>query len=97
MTDSSQSESVSRAKGDNVFFAKQTLQAMALLVGATIIIAAVGIFYIASQLNEQAISQSRFLVEKAWKMRQDSIKTRIKDNAFWGDAYEHLHVTVDHE
>ncbi|CNG06887.1 EAL domain-containing protein [Yersinia intermedia] len=95
MTDSSQSESVSRAKGDNVFFAKQTLQAMALLVGATIIIAAVGIFYIASQLNEQAISQSRFLVEKAWKMRQDSIKTRIKDNAFWGDAYEHLHVTVD--
>ena len=49
MTDSSQSESASQAKGDNVFFAKQTLQAMALLVGATIIIAAVGIFYIASQ------------------------------------------------
>lgn len=95
MTDSSQSESASQAKGDNVFFAKQTLQAMALLVGATIIIAAVGIFYIASQLNEQAISQSRFLVEKAWKMRQDSLRTRIKDNAFWGDAYEHLHVKVD--
>ncbi|QHB33921.1 EAL domain-containing protein [Yersinia canariae] len=71
------------------------MQTMALLVGATIIIAAVGIIYIASQLNEQAVSQSRFLVEKAWEMRQKSIKTRIKDNAFWGGAYEHLHVTVD--
>lgn len=93
MTDSKKPET--RAKGDNVFFAKQTLQAMALLVAATIIIAAVGIIYIASQLNEQAQSQSRFLVEKAWQMRQDAIKVRIKDNAFWGDAYEHLHVKVD--
>ncbi|OWF82191.1 diguanylate cyclase [Yersinia rohdei] len=68
---------------------------MALLVGATIIIAAVGIIYIASQLNEQAINQSRFLVEKAWEMRKNSISSRMKDNAFWGDAYEHLHVKVD--
>lgn len=95
MTDSKWPET--RTKGDNVFFAKQTLQAMALLVGATIIIAAVGIIYIASQLNEQAQSQSRFLVEKAWQMRQDAIKVRIKDNAFWGDAYEHLHTKVDPE
>lgn len=85
----------SQVKGENVFFAKQTLQAMALLVGATIIIAAVGIIYIASQLNEQAINQSRFLVEKAWEMRKNSISSRMKDNAFWGDAYEHLHVKVD--
>lgn len=84
-----------RARGENVFFAKRTLQTMALLVAATIIIAAAGIIYIASQLNEQAVSQSRFLVEKAWEMRQKSIKARIKDNAFWGDAYKHLHVTVD--
>lgn len=95
MTDSKPQES--RTRGENVFFAKQTLQAMALLVGATIIIAAVGIIYIASQLNERAISQSRFLVEKAWEMRQSAIKSRIKDNAFWGDAYEHLHVKVDPE
>lgn len=93
MTDSIPPES--RERGENVFFAKRALQTMALLVGATIIIAAVGIIYIASQLNEQAVSQSRFLVEKAWEMRQKSIKTRIKDNAFWGGAYEHLHVTVD--
>lgn len=85
----------SQVKRENVFFAKQTLQAMALLVGATIIIAAVGIIYIASQLNEQAINQSRFLVEKAWEMRKNSISSRMKDNAFWGDAYEHLHVKVD--
>lgn len=84
-----------RARGENVFFAKRTLQTMALLVGATIIIAAAGIIYIASQLNEQAVSQSRFLVEKAWELRQKSMKVRIKDNAFWGDAYQHLHVTVD--
>ncbi|WP_174849964.1 bifunctional diguanylate cyclase/phosphodiesterase [Yersinia artesiana] len=84
-----------RARGENVFFAKRTLQTMALLVGATIIIAAAGIIYIASQLNEQAVSQSRFLVEKAWELRQKSMKARIKDNAFWGDAYQHLHVTVD--
>ncbi|MFV8799325.1 EAL domain-containing protein [Yersinia sp. LJYL362] len=93
MTDSTPPES--RARGENVFFAKRTLQTMALLIVATIIIAAVGIIYIASQLNEQAVSKNRFLVEKAWEMRQRSIKARIKDNAFWGDAYEHLHVKVD--
>lgn len=48
-----------------MFFAKRILQTMALLVGMTIIIAAVGIIYIASQLNEQASVQSRFLIEKA--------------------------------
>lgn len=93
MTDSTPPES--RARGENVFFAKRALRTMALLVVATIIIAAVGIIYIAAQLNEQAMSKNRFLVEKAWEMQQKSIKSRIKDNAFWGDAYRYLHVTVD--
>ncbi|OML08859.1 diguanylate cyclase, partial [Yersinia pestis subsp. microtus bv. Altaica] len=95
MTNARPPESTSRITGENVFFAKRILQTMALLVGMTIIIAAVGIIYIASQLNEQASVQSRFLIEKAWKMQQDSLKTRIKDNAFWGDAYQHLHVKMD--
>lgn len=84
MTDARPPKSTSRITGENVFFAKRTLQTMALLVGMTIIIAAMGIIYIASQLNEQASVQSRFLVEKAWKMQQNSLKARIKDNAFWG-------------
>ena len=95
MTDSNQPEKASRVVGENVFFAKRTLQSIALLVGITIMIAAIGIIYIASQFNEQALSQSRLLVENVWHLRQDSIKTRIKDNAFWGDAYQHLSVTVD--
>ncbi|CNL48526.1 bifunctional diguanylate cyclase/phosphodiesterase [Yersinia kristensenii] len=93
MTNSTPPES--GARGENVFFAKRALRTMVLLVGAIIIIAAAGIIYLATQLNEQAESNSRFLLEKAWETRQKSIKTRIKDNAFWGDAYEHLHVTVD--
>ncbi|CNH98189.1 sensory box-containing diguanylate cyclase [Yersinia aldovae] len=95
MTDANQPETTSRVRRENLFFAKRTLQAMALLIGITIMIAAIGIIFIASQLNEQALSQSRFLVEKAWHMRQGSIKARMKDNAFWGDAYQHLSVTVD--
>ncbi|CNJ76664.1 sensory box-containing diguanylate cyclase [Yersinia aldovae] len=95
MTDANQPETTSRVRRENLFFAKRTLQAMALLIGITIMIAAIGIIFIASQLNKQALSQSRFLVEKAWHMRQDAIKARIKDNAFWGDAYQHLSVTVD--
>ncbi len=95
MTDSNQPEKASRVVGENVFFAKRTLQSIALLVGITIMIAAIGIIYIASQFNEQALSQNRLLVENVWHLRQDSIKTRIKDNVFWGDAYQHLSVTVD--
>lgn len=64
MTNARPPESTSRITGENVF-AKRILQTMALLVGMTIIIAAVGIIYIASQLNEQASVQSRFLIEKA--------------------------------
>ena len=77
--------------------AKQTLLAMAVLLGAALIVALLVLVFIALRLNDHAETQSRFLVDKAWQMREAGLKSSLKDNAFWGDAYEHLHVKVDPE
>ena len=77
--------------------AKQTLLAMAVLLGAALIVALLVLVFIALRLNDRAETQSRFLVDKAWQMREAGLKSSLKDNAFWGDAYEHLHVKVDPE
>ena len=61
------------------------------------VVASVALQQIALQQNTRAIEQSLFYVEKATKARQKSILATISDYAFWGDAYQHLHATVDLE
>ena len=61
------------------------------------VVASVALVQIALQQNTRAIEQSLFYVEKATQVRQKSILATIADYAFWGEAYQHLHATVDLE
>jgi diguanylate cyclase (GGDEF)-like protein len=51
--------------------------------------------YVAAQLNGHEARHSQHMVEQVWATRQKSIIASTRDNAFWGDAYEHLHIRND--
>ncbi|MBC3953933.1 bifunctional diguanylate cyclase/phosphodiesterase [Pseudomonas triticifolii] len=81
----------------NTFLARRTLLTMAGLLGALSSVMIASLFYIAWQLNQSAAQQSERLVEKIWQSREKALVATFKDNAFWGDAYKHLHIKVDQE
>jgi diguanylate cyclase (GGDEF)-like protein/PAS domain S-box-containing protein len=59
------------------------------------LLASVLLIYIAYKQNHDAEAHSRFYTEKAVLSLEKSVRLTIKDYAFWGDAYEHLHKVVD--
>ena len=51
--------------------------------------------YLANDLDQTEEAESAFYTEKAVRALEKSISATVKDYAFWGDAYKHLHLTVD--
>ncbi|WP_122423396.1 bifunctional diguanylate cyclase/phosphodiesterase [Pseudomonas viridiflava] len=84
-----------RAIPGNTFLARRTLLTMAGLLGALSSVMIVSLFYITYQLNHSAALQSQRLVENIWQSREKALIATFKDNAYWGDAYKHLHIQVD--
>lgn len=78
-------------------FIKRALLLMISLLAALFIIAIFSLLSIASSINQQADEHSSMLLQKALNNRVDNLATHIKDYAWWGEAYENLHVKVDPE
>lgn len=53
------------------------------------------ILYLAHDLDRNEETESAFYTNKAVRALEKSISATVKDYAFWGDAYKHLHVKVD--
>lgn len=53
------------------------------------------LLYFAHGLNRTEVEQAQSLIEKSINEAEKSLHLTIKDYAFWGDAYKHLHRTVD--
>ncbi|CAE6916263.1 Diguanylate cyclase [Pseudomonas marincola] len=51
--------------------------------------------YIAHTLDAREIKEGQFHTANALKSLESSMDSYIRDNASWGDAYEHLHLQVD--
>lgn len=90
-------DSVPRTTAGNTFLARRTLMTMVGLLGVLSLVTLIALFYIAYQLNHNAALQSQRLVEKVWQSREKALIATFKDNAYWGDAYKHLHIQVDPE
>ncbi|MCD5994584.1 EAL domain-containing protein [Pseudomonas sp. CDFA 602] len=86
-----QSEPIARSRS----LAKRTLGSMAGLLLTLSVVTVGSLFYIAWELNQQAARQSQRLVDNIWQSRQAALISNLKDYAFWGDAYRHLHIEVD--
>jgi diguanylate cyclase (GGDEF)-like protein/PAS domain S-box-containing protein len=74
---------------------RRALLLISALLLVLFVVASAALVQIALRQNTQALEQSHFYVEKATEARQKSILAIIGDYAFWGDAYHHLHATVD--
>jgi diguanylate cyclase (GGDEF)-like protein/PAS domain S-box-containing protein len=53
------------------------------------------LIYLAHDLDRNEEIESAFYTSKAVRALEKSISATVKDYAFWGDAYKHLHTAVD--
>ena len=53
------------------------------------------ILYLAHDLDRNEETESAFYTNKAVRALEKSISATVKDYAFWGDAYKHLHTKID--
>ncbi|MBF2788718.1 MULTISPECIES: EAL domain-containing protein [Enterobacter] len=59
------------------------------------IAAIISLLIIKENVNEISDTHDEFLLRKALDTRQESMRSHLKDNAEWGDAYKHLHLNID--
>ncbi|WP_167373276.1 EAL domain-containing protein [Pantoea alhagi] len=78
-------------------FTRRTLLVLGCMFATVFLTTAVFIIAIAMRQNTTALAQEKFLLRNAWQDRQQSILTDIRDYAFWGEAWIHLHLQVDKE
>ena len=84
-----------RGQTSNLSLARISLMGFSSLLLSIFLLASVLLVYIAFEQNRDAETRSRFYAEKAVQSFERSVSVTIKDYAFWGDAYEHLHKQVD--
>ncbi|WP_341964165.1 EAL domain-containing protein [Pseudomonas sp. RC10] len=53
------------------------------------------VLYLAHDLDRNEETESAFYTQKAVRALEKSIAATVKDYAFWGDAYKHLHTRID--
>jgi diguanylate cyclase (GGDEF)-like protein/PAS domain S-box-containing protein len=86
---------LARRQTSNLSLARISLMGFSSLLLSIFLLASVLLIYIAFEQNRDAETRSRFYTEKAVQSFERSVSLTIKDYAFWGDAYEHLHKQVD--
>ncbi|WP_233268316.1 EAL domain-containing protein [Pantoea sp. BAV 3049] len=77
------------------FFTRRLLMSLTLLLSGVMLFAMLMVVGIAWRQNENSLRQETFLLHNAWKESRQNILTDIRDYAFWGEAWNHLHLRVD--
>ncbi|WP_448120320.1 bifunctional diguanylate cyclase/phosphodiesterase [Pseudomonas veronii] len=75
--------------------ARTSLFQCVVLLACVFAAASYSLVYLAQELNRFEDSESAFYTRKAVQSLEKSQRLTVKDYAFWGDAYKHLHVSVD--
>ncbi|MDR9754288.1 EAL domain-containing protein [Pseudomonas sp. SZMC_28357] len=65
------------------------------LLAGVFVLACYSLFYLAQNLDRTEEAESQFYTKKAVESLEKNLSSTVKDYAFWGDAYQHLHVQVD--
>ncbi|MDR8389285.1 EAL domain-containing protein [Pseudomonas sp. JL2] len=65
------------------------------LLAAVFFLASYSLVYLAHDLDRAEEVESAFYTNKAMQSLEKSLRSTVKDYAFWGDAYKHLHVEMD--
>jgi diguanylate cyclase (GGDEF)-like protein/PAS domain S-box-containing protein len=81
--------------GTSAGLARASLVKFSLILALVFALAGGFLWYLAADLDRAEQAQARSLVEKSLRAAQKSVQLTLKDYAFWGDAYRHLHTRVD--
>ena len=73
----------------------QPLTVLLIVIGFFFTVSLCSLFYIAGDLNTRSDIHRQILITKALENRLDSMRTHLTDNAFWGEAYENLHRSIN--
>ncbi|WP_130906473.1 MULTISPECIES: EAL domain-containing protein [unclassified Pseudomonas] len=65
------------------------------LLAGVFLLACGSLVYLAQKLDGAEEVKSAFYTRKAVQSLENSLRSTVKDYAFWGDAYKHLHTEVD--
>ncbi|MGF6209216.1 diguanylate cyclase (GGDEF)-like protein/PAS domain S-box-containing protein [Pseudomonas frederiksbergensis] len=79
----------------SVSLARTSLFKFVGLLAAVFILASASLIYLAHDLDRTEEVESAFYTKKAVQSLEKSLRSTVKDYAFWGDAYKHLHAEVD--
>lgn len=79
------------------FFTRRLLMSLTLLLSSVLLLSMLMVVGIAWRQNQDAVRQETSLLQNAWKESRQNILTDIRDYAFWGEAWNHLHLKVDRD
>ncbi|MEO4015149.1 bifunctional diguanylate cyclase/phosphodiesterase [Pseudomonas rossensis] len=79
----------------SVSLARASLFMFAGLLAGVFFLASYSLVYLAHDLDRTEEVESAFYTKKAMQSLEKSLRSTVKDYAFWGDAYKHLHVEMD--
>ncbi|MBD9553701.1 EAL domain-containing protein [Pantoea sp. PNT01] len=83
------------AEDRTVRFTRRSLRVLSLLLFGVLALSMLMVLTIAQRQNSVSVEHDRLLMQQAWKSRQEAMVTDIRDYAFWGEAWQNLHVSVD--
>lgn len=86
---------VTLSNRSSVSLARASLFKFLGLLAGVFLLASVSLIYLAHDLDRTEEVESAFYTKKAMQSLEKSLRSTVKDYAFWGDAYKHLHTEVD--
>jgi len=79
----------------SVALARASLFKFVGLLAGVFLLAGYSLVYLSHDLDRTEQVESAFYAKKAIESLQKSLRSTVKDYAFWGDTYKHLHAQVD--
>lgn len=95
MPNSLASSNPSSSRRSSVVLARASLFKFVGLLAGVFLLASYSLVYLAHDLDRTEEAESAFYTKKAVQSLEKSLRSTVKDYAFWGDAYKHLHTEVD--
>ncbi|MEK1907782.1 MAG: EAL domain-containing protein [Pseudomonas sp.] len=95
MTDDIPSNGGSSHRRSGVALARTSFFKFVGLLTSVFLLAGYLLIYLAHDLDQTEEFEGAFYTEKAIHSLEKSLRSTVRDYAFWGDAYRHLHHEVD--
>lgn len=74
---------------------RRSLRILSMLLFGVLLLSMVMVITIARQQNQASVNHDEMLMRHAWQSRQQAMLTDVRDYAFWGEAWNHMHLMVD--